>query len=235
LAAPATSSRTGKGKSKLTATTNHQLAVKRPVQPLELQIRIAFFGPSAGISARAQQAAMPVIGYLSGASREPLTYLISAFRQGLGEIGYVEGQNLAIEYRWAEGTYDRLPALATTAAHSCRGYPRWEPHAGKLHVRICAGGCEVTRIPTATRAPGLESRGLWLWIGRCKGGGDMNWRPGCRHDECMAQAYPSRPITIIGLRPFGSKRDVIMDHIIHAAPMRCGGPGPLWGDELSSS
>jgi putative tryptophan/tyrosine transport system substrate-binding protein len=54
------------------------------------------------LAARAQQPAMPVVGYLSGASREPLTYLISAFRQGLGEMGYVEGQNLAIEYRWAE-------------------------------------------------------------------------------------------------------------------------------------
>jgi putative ABC transport system substrate-binding protein len=61
---------------------------------------------------RAQQKAMPVVGYLSPASPGPSAPYVAAFRQGLGETGYVEGQNLAIEYRWAEGRYDRLPALA---------------------------------------------------------------------------------------------------------------------------
>ena len=63
-------------------------------------------------AARAQQTAMPVIGYLSLGVRNLASPALAAFRQALGETGYVEGQNLTIEYRWAENHYDRLPALA---------------------------------------------------------------------------------------------------------------------------
>jgi putative ABC transport system substrate-binding protein len=64
------------------------------------------------LAARAQQPTMPIIGFLSTGSPNALANLVAAFRQGLNEIGYVEHRNVGIEYRWAEGQYDRLPALA---------------------------------------------------------------------------------------------------------------------------
>jgi putative ABC transport system substrate-binding protein len=65
------------------------------------------------LMARAQQPAMPVIGYLHSGSPAPFAHLVAEFRRALNESGYVEGRNVAIEYRWANGEYDRLPELAT--------------------------------------------------------------------------------------------------------------------------
>src|SRR6266511_4460474 len=65
------------------------------------------------LAGRAQQPAMTVIGFLSSRSPAESTAVVAAFRQGLRETGFVEGHNLAIAFRWAEGRYDRLPVLAS--------------------------------------------------------------------------------------------------------------------------
>jgi putative ABC transport system substrate-binding protein len=94
-----------------------QDCAKREIPLFDMRRRdfIIFFGGAAAawpLAAGAQQPAMPVVGYLSGLSRTATPAYLAAFQQGLDAAGYVQGRTVAIEYRWAEGRYDRLPALA---------------------------------------------------------------------------------------------------------------------------
>jgi hypothetical protein len=104
-------------------------------------LSVAAFWP---LTARAEQPTMRVVGYLSSRSPDESAPHVAAFRQGLAEAGAVEGKNIAIEYRWAKGEYDRLPALAQL--NSCNGRsqylqpsaanpPHWQPRRQRQRFR----------------------------------------------------------------------------------------------------
>ena len=97
--------------------------------------------------ARAQQPALPVIGFLSSPSPGECDGVVAAFRQGLAEPGFVEGRNIAIEYRWAHGRYDRLPTLAADLVS--RQVP--VTFAGGIDVRIRASR-ELRQVATSNVA-----------------------------------------------------------------------------------
>ena len=107
---------------------------------------IALVGGAAAIwplAARAQQPTMPVVGWLGSGLRQPTAHNVDAFHRGLAENGYVEGRNVAIEYRWAEGEYDRLPSLAVelVARHVTVLF------AGSIAGAILAAKAATTTIP----------------------------------------------------------------------------------------
>ncbi|WP_432212065.1 ABC transporter substrate binding protein [Bosea vestrisii] len=126
---------------------------------------IALLGAMAAstVSARAQQKTTPVIGYLGSESPEPYGSRLAAFVEGLAEAGYVDGRNVTIDFRWAEGQYSRLPALAMDLADR------------QVTVMVAPGGAEVAlaarsatkTIPIVFELGAIRSR--WAWSPACPG------------------------------------------------------------------
>ena len=123
------------------------------------------------LAAEAQQPTTPVIGWLSARSREDTAHLVAAFLRGLGENGFVEGQNVVIEYRWAQGRYDRLPTMATELVHrpvSVLASTGGEPAAAaakaatsRVPIVFAIGGDPVKQGFTASfRRPGGNATGV---------------------------------------------------------------------------
>jgi putative ABC transport system substrate-binding protein len=120
------------------------------------------------LAARAQQPALPVIGFINSASPSPFAHLVAAMRHGLVEAGYVEGKDVAIEYRWANGQYDRLPALAADLV------------ARKVTVIVSTGGhppalaakAATTTIPIVF-ATGSDPVAVGLVAGLSRPGGNL--------------------------------------------------------------
>src|SRR5262245_18081261 len=123
------------------------------------------------LAARAQQPAMPVIGFLGFGSFDTFALYLAAFRRGLGEIGFVEGQNVAVEYRWAEGQYDRMPLLAAelvrrrVAIIAMPGSPPAAVSRGQSHEHG-----EPDRVQRRRRR-----RQIWPRRESCPARGQCNW------------------------------------------------------------
>ena len=100
------------------------------------------------VAASAQQLSMPVVGFINSSSLRDLDYRLIALRRGLGEVGYVEGQNVVIEYRWADGHYDRLPTLAADLVRRRVSVIAVTSTPGAMAAKAASAACVSACLPT---------------------------------------------------------------------------------------
>src|SRR5215510_10652320 len=170
------------------------------------------------LAARAQQAAVPVIGYLGAQSPAAFASRVTAFRQGLGETGYVEGRNVAIEFRWAEGQHDRLPALAA------------ELVARQVAVIVAPGGAPAaiaaksvtTTIPIVFEM-GADPIAMGLVTSLNRPGGNLtgvsslNVEVTPKRLEILREAIPTATVVAVLLNPTSPTADSQLRNLQEAA------------------
>jgi len=153
------------------------------------------------LAARAQQPAMPVVGFLNGATAENYARFVSEFRRGLNSMGFIEGQNVTIEYRWAEGHYERLPDLVADLMR--RGVA---VIAATSTPAALAAKAAVTTIPVVFTTAS-DPVGLGLVANLARPGGNMtgatqlNMELGPKRIELMRQLLPKATTIVLAVNP----------------------------------
>jgi putative tryptophan/tyrosine transport system substrate-binding protein len=169
---------------------------------------------------RAQQKALPVIGYLHFASPDPVRRQAAEFHQGLTETGYVDGQNVAIEFRWAEGHYDRLPALAADLV------------SRKVDVIVAVSGTSALAAKSATSTipivfmTGTDPVGDGLVAGLSRPGGNVTGvsflfvELHAKRLELLSDLVPQARVIVILVNPNFSGSDRITQNVQEAARLK---------------
>jgi putative ABC transport system substrate-binding protein len=170
------------------------------------------------LAARAQQKAMPVIGFLSARSAGASASLVAAFQQGLGDTGYVEGQNVTIEYRWADGQYARLPALAADLVDR------------KVDLIATSGGpsaAQAAKSATATIpitfVVGTDPVGLGLVASLARPGGNvtgvsmLTTELNAKRFELLAELVPHAKVIALLVNPTYPGTERIIEEVQQAA------------------
>src|SRR5215831_10846128 len=170
------------------------------------------------VIARAQHAAMPVIGFVSGRSLATDSHLVLAFREGLDEAGYVDGSDVAIEYRWAEGQFDNLPALAADLV----GRQVSAIFAGGMDLKIKAVRDVIATIPVVF-ATGGDPVELGLVASMNRPGGNatavtvLSAELGAKRLELLRNLLPSVTLVALLLNPNNPAGDAITKDVRMAA------------------
>jgi putative ABC transport system substrate-binding protein len=174
------------------------------------------------LAAGAQQRAMPLVAFINSGSAGGFQHLVLAFRQGLKEAGYVEGQNVAVEYRWAEGHYDRVPVLAlelVTRIRDVKVIVANTPGVLPLNIVFTTSSDPVQIGLVASLArPGGNVTGatiLSVELGPKQLEMARELLPGASSIDALVN--PTAPETEVALREYGAAADL---HVLHASTLR---------------